>query len=278
MSRHLALCVDDFALNQGIDDAVLALASLRRLSAVSCMVAVPRWRQASTALRALDPQQTDVGLHLDLTQHPFDPDLRGTLGQWIGRAWAGRFDRQRLNAEIAAQVDAFESALGRPPAHVDGHQHVHQFRHVRDALIDILTARYSPHQRPWLRSTLPPPGAGAKARVIDLLGGAALRLHARRARLASNQRMVGVYAFSADPDRWRQRLKAWLGAARDGDLLVCHPGFAVDDGDDPIREARHVEAAVLCSDDFEQMLTEAGVVLSRLGTGSAPRPPGDAGP
>lgn len=264
MIRHVALCVDDFALHAGIDAAVLLLAGQRRINAVSCIVTAKRWRAAGAALRELDQEATDVGLHVDLTEHPFDAAVGGSLSACIARAWTRRLPRARLRAEIEAQIDAFEAVTGRPPAHVDGHQHVHQFPGVREALIEALSARYPPAQRPWLRSTQPPPGAGVKARIIDGLGGAALRALARDAGLTTSGRMLGVRAFDADRRRYLKALAVWLAAARDGDVLVCHPALPTAGVDDPIAPARHLEAEVLCGEAFAQMLAGAGIVLAPL--------------
>ncbi len=48
------------------------------------------------------------------------------------------------------QLDLFEAALGYPPDHIDGHQHVHALPVVRQALIDVVARRY-PVTPPMLR-------------------------------------------------------------------------------------------------------------------------------
>ena len=63
-----------------------------------------------------------------------------------------------LRTEIAAQLDTFTQALGRAPAYIDGHQHVHQLPVVRTLLLEEIARRY-PAAALWLRSTQSPPPA-----------------------------------------------------------------------------------------------------------------------
>ncbi len=263
-ARRLAICVDDFGLHAGINRAVLQLAALDRLNAVGCMVGAPAWRAGSAALTQLDPAATDVGLHLDFTEHPIDAGLRTNLPQLIVRAYARRLDKARIAREIAAQLDAFEAALGRPPDYVDGHQHVHQLPVIRDVLVAALLRRAA-KRRPWLRRTCAPatPG-GLKPRIIEALGAHALERRARAAGFAQNAHLLGVYDFSGDIARYRALIDAWLAAAVDGDVLMCHPSLADGAGDDALIRARTQEFAVLADPAFSGRLARAGIVTAPI--------------
>lgn len=126
--------------------------------------------------------QTEIGLHLDLTQYPLLLQPQ-PLGPLILRSWLRTLDRTSIRSEIRAQLDAFEQHTGRPPAYVDGHQHVHQFPVVRGELLAELQRRYA-GCLPWLRNTaryfdahtsMPTPWRQAlKAWAIEALGSAAL--------------------------------------------------------------------------------------------------------
>ena len=48
-----------------------------------------------------------------------------------------RLDPAALADEIASQVREFVDAFGRAPDFIDGHQHVHLFPQVRDALLEV---------------------------------------------------------------------------------------------------------------------------------------------
>ena len=168
--RAIALCVDDYGLNDGVNQAVLALAQLGRVQAVSAMVGGPAWRQGAPALRALDGAAVEVGLHLGLTECALDPALRFPLSRLIARAYLGQLDRNALQREIVAQLDAFEHAMGRAPAYVDGHQHVHQLPVVRTLLLAELARRY------------PQGGCGCAPRAVRRAPPTPMRAQRSRAR------------------------------------------------------------------------------------------------
>jgi predicted glycoside hydrolase/deacetylase ChbG (UPF0249 family) len=269
--RRVALCVDDFGLHAGIDAAVFELAAKDRLSAVSCMVGLPRWRAAGAGLTQLDPARVDVGWHFDLLEAPLQPALRRPLTEWIARAFTGRLPVESLSEEIETQLDAFVAVVGRPPAHVDGHRHVHQLPGVRELLVAALRRRFVPSQRPWLRATRAPQRAGAKPRLIAALGGAGLARLAAREGFTQNRHLLGVYDFHDAADRYAERLAGWLAAAADGDLLMCHPSRPAPAPGDPILPARLAEAEVLCGPQLPQQLAAAGVALMPISRMQLPR-------
>ena len=199
-ARRIAVCIDDFGLHDGINGAALSMAESGRLHAISCMVGAPRWREGAAELARLPQGSVDLGVHLDLTEHPIAASL---------------LDRAKLKGEINAQLDAFEKGVGRAPDHIDGHQHVHQFPVVRDALMDVLVSRY-PSRRPWLRRTMRPaalPSAGIKPWVIERLGCNALSARCTAGKFGQNRHLLGVYATriampGCSPSGWAPRRTA----------------------------------------------------------------------
>jgi hypothetical protein len=232
------------------------------------MVGGPAWREGTSALRRLAAAGIDIGLHLDLTEHPLRPSSRRGLRELITSSWLRQLDAGALRAEIRAQLDAFEQALGRGPDFVDGHQHVHQLPVVRRELLAELGQRYATLQV-WLRSTRRSrSGADAsltgKAAVIELLGARGLAALARRQGRVQNRHLLGVYDFSGGAGRYRGLLAGWLASAVDGDLLMCHPSRGVD-GADPIGAARLAEFKVLGNGDgFDELLRAAGLGLAPM--------------
>ena len=259
VGRRLAICVDDFGLGEGVNQAVLALARQGRISATSCMVGAPQWQAGAPVLRDLDPAALDVGLHLDLTEFPFDARLRLPLKQWLARSHLRLVPWGALRTEIEGQLDAFEQALGRPPAHVDGHQHVHQLPVVRETLLAALDARYGT-RRPWLRRTRRPAGErlGGKAWLIEALGCAGLARLAAANGYLQNGHLLGVYDFEGDAERYLALLGQWLRAAADGDLVMCHPATELVRGD-AIAPARVWEYQVLTGPAFGALLAREGI-------------------
>lgn len=252
--RRLCICADDFGLHPAVNEAVLHLVAMGRLQATSAMVGAPAWTTGAAALASIDAADLDVGLHLDLTEHPLTVPARRLAG-WLLQ---GPRNVQALLREVHAQLDAFEQALGRMPAYVDGHQHVHQFPGVRDALLTALTARYPGH-RPWLRSTRPG-SVGFKPYLIDVLGRRGLAHHAGALDFPQNRRLLGVYGFGGDVHRYRRHVQGWLEGAQDGDLLMCHPALARVPGD-VIATARCQEFRVWCDPSLLPSLMAGGLQL-----------------
>jgi predicted glycoside hydrolase/deacetylase ChbG (UPF0249 family) len=261
-SKRIALCIDDFGLHAGINEASLQLAQRGRVTALGCMVGAPQWREGVAALKALPREKIDIGLHLDFTECPVLPGTRRPLPALIALSSARLLDRRAVRSEIDAQLDAFETGMGRAPDYVDGHQHVHQFPVVRDQLIAALLQRYPGH-RPWLRHTGIPRSlhTSVKSRVIEQLGCAALARAAREHGFAQNAHLLGVYDFNGDAARYRQLLAGWLAAAADGDLLMCHVStpIAAHDG---ILQARCNEFTVLAGEGFSELLARNGLDLT----------------
>jgi len=273
--RAVAVCIDDYGLHEGINQAALELARLRRVSAISCMPDGPGWRAGAAALRDL-PADTQLGLHVNLTEALGPGGLARPLSRLILRSYARRLDGAALRREIGRQLASFEAGVGRPPDFVDGHQHVHQLPGVREALIEVLNQRRAA-VRPWLRCTHPADlrrghgislAARAKSALIGRLGGPALGRLAAANGYPQNGRLLGVYAFDGSERQYLERLQAWFEAAHDGDVLMCHPSL---DGPwpDPILAARTREYRVLSSPDFSELVQRCWIAIRPL----VPLPP-----
>jgi predicted glycoside hydrolase/deacetylase ChbG (UPF0249 family) len=268
--RAIAVCIDDFGLHAGIDQAALDLAKMRRVTAISCMPDGPDWREGAAALRDV-PAGTQLGLHLNLTEALGRGELLQPLPQLVVRAYAHALDGARVRDEVRRQFAAFESGMGRGPDFVDGHQHVHQLPVIRAALIEVLDERAAV-ARPWLRCTLPAETATAaglrpadrrKSWLIGRLGAAALRELAATHGYPQNRRLLGSYAFDGTAAEYLERLQAWFGIARDGDLLMCHAS-ASGPWRDPILAARIQEYSVLASPAFQELLQRSAIEIRPL--------------
>ena len=258
--RRLCIVVDDFGLNDSICEAALNLVAMGRVQAIGCLVGAPAWSSWRDDLLRLDRHEVDIGLHLDLTDTPLGGRVY-TLGALIAAAYMRRLDRRRVRAEIEARLDAFEHAIGRAPAFVDGHRHVHQLPIVRDELLAALARRYA-RDRPWLRSTQTTSRA-FKPALIECLGAHALAAACARRGWRQNAHLLGVYGFDGGPARYLQRLAGWLQSAADADLLMCHPALAADPLD-PIGRARATEYAVLAADAFGALLREQALMAQPM--------------
>lgn len=262
--RRLIVCADDFALHAGVSQGVLELAKQGAVSATSALVLSPRWPQDALRLRELSGQ-LDVGLHLDWTSDFARAQGHGRpLARLMAHAQLGRLRAEQARPVIERQLDAFEAHWQAPPDHVDGHQHVQQFAGIRDALVQVLQARYGGAQhRPYLRVSRPSAGtASLKHRLIAGMGADALEIIATKAGLTRAGKLFGIYGFAGDGAAYARSMAFWLGASPDGALLMCHPAAAAP-LTDRIGAARQREMAYLASPAWPQALAQAGIRLAR---------------
>jgi len=231
MKKQIAIVVDDFGEHATINAAALELARTGRISAISCMTGGPAWLRGAAALGEFERNHLDLGLHLDLTQYPLGRSA-WQLADLIAMGVLRRLNRRLIRDQVERQCDAFEAAVGRPPDHVDGHQHVHQLPQVRELLVDTLYRRYNP--RPWLRDTRRARSVGlpadvvqmesqVKSAIIEWLGATGLRHLAARSDFRQNRHLLGIHSLHADERGYRHLLSKWLRTAATGDLLVTHP-------------------------------------------------------
>ena len=243
---RLTLCADDFAWSPATSRVIAALLETAKLNATGCMTLRPNWPEDSRRLRDL-PAPAQIGLHLVLTdEQPLaSTDVMVDIVTLRGRAAAGRLDRDAVAAEVAAQFDRFEQAMGRPPAFVDGHQHAHSLPTIREVVLDA-TRRRAPGA--WVR-TCQDRWTGIARRPFrgKAIGSA---FHSRRLRaqaaaegLACNRGFAGHYDFRSDFAALFPHFLAGGGAEH---LVMCHPG-ADDRAGDVIAAARVAEAAALAA-------------------------------
>jgi predicted glycoside hydrolase/deacetylase ChbG (UPF0249 family) len=272
--RNVVLCADDYGLTEGVSRGILELAETGRISATSAMSNMPAWPRLARELQPL-ATRIGVGLHLNLTTgSPLGamPGLApaGTfprLEDLIGRAFTGRLPMGEVRGEIERQLDAFEQALGQPPAFIDGHQHVQVLPGIRHALIQVLKARggggigwlrdSSDGVMPIFRRAL---GAN-KALIVRALAIGYRRL-VRTAGFDTNEGFSGFSQLDAGTSAERVFRHAFqdLGPRP---VIMCHPGHVDADlrGLDPAVESRAAELAYLGSDAFRDFLDERRITL-----------------
>lgn len=269
------LCADDYGMTEAVSRGLLEAAAAGRLSAASAMAGLPDFRRAARDWQAARPP-ADLGLHLTLTVGaPLAPmpglapggDFPG-LGALVAGALSRRLPREEIEAEIGWQIDAFCDALGAPPTHVDGHQHVHILPGVRGALFAALARRGLEHLP--VRDSSDAPGRIARRRAnaskaikVNALA-AGFRPAAQRAGHVLNQGFAGYSAFS--PERYDSaQFASYLVAPGPRHLVMCHPG-RVDDALrrlDPVTDARERELAFFLSTEFADLLAARGARLVR---------------
>ncbi len=268
--RRLSLCADDFGQSAAIDAGILSLIGRGRLQATSVLSEGPDWADGAARLKALLTQSecpAEVGLHLNLT-HPFNGATEARpLSHWLLATQLRQVSQARVRDSFLRQLEAFVRHVDRLPDYLDGHQHVHAFPVVRDAVIEVIDRGWQGQTvRPWLRvpERLIGGDAAFKAFVLRMSTRGFGQLAEARG-LRTTPAFGGMYALHPD-DGFEGRMKRWLREAPDGTLIMCHPGQtdrAAPDPSDPIAPARAVEYAYLASDAFAEDCARSGVTLVR---------------
>ncbi len=250
------LNANDYGLHAPGDQAIQALAEQGVVTSTTAMVRSSRWPVAARELRGL---AIDVGLHLDFnSEFVYAPSGRA-VSSIIVDCWLRRLKPVTLRTQITEQFDQFEQAMGAMPAVIDGHQHVHQFPQIRDALFDVLAKRYSA-VKPAIRICISRRNRGVKAAIITALGGPTLASMATSSNCSVNSDFSGVYGFAENADLaglWKQ----WLSGAN-GEftpsrplLIACHVSTERVN-EDVIGAARVAEYRWLRSGEFKRLCRE----------------------
>lgn len=261
--KRLVLCADDYGQSAAISEGILRCVIQKRLSAVSCMVTLPRWQEDAPRLLAFK-NKIDIGLHLNFTDGDLYQMPARSLFSWLCRSHLGWVNRHAVEAEISAQLDAFIQQVGAAPDFIDGHQHVHQLPVIRGCLWRVYQ-RFFKNNFPYLRVSLPvntSQTSWLKHWVICLSGGLAFRRGCVARGIPFPKEFLGVYDFKADD--YRKVFCAQLMAIERQALMMCHPGLA-DTQHDALSFAREKEYRYLLSDHFIQDMQEVKCELSRFG-------------
>jgi len=274
--RRIWLCADDYGMAPGVNEAIRQLIACGRINAASVMVTAPAFTAEEVdALDALNSgaRRAALGLHVTLTA-PFAPASNGfhplrahhfpRLNEMMRLTTMRRLSMERLTIEIGTQLGLFLEAFGRPPDFVDGHQHVHLFPQVRDAVLGVV-AQAAPAA--WVRQCGRARGVrGLRDRKALLLDTLSLRFRAKAARLnlATNPAFAGTYDF-ANAD-YATIFPRFLTGLPEGGLIMCHPGFvdAALNSLDPLTVQREREFAFFDSDAFPRLLHQHGIALAAL--------------
>lgn len=141
---YVIINADDFGFSKGVNEAIIDLAKLSKITSTTVMVNMPYFREITNCLEI---PGFGVGLHLNLTQgRPVSqPHLVSTLvdrdGKFypqtvlIKRLFTGRVSFKHLMLEIDVQYSALEEIVGDRITHIDSHQWIHKNPIVALALI-----------------------------------------------------------------------------------------------------------------------------------------------
>jgi hypothetical protein len=243
--KGLIVTADDFGLSPGVVAGIVEAHAQGIVTATSLMVNAPAAEEAFRLAR--ETPALGVGLHFVLTfGAPVGP--AGPLGDLLDEN--GRFRRldsgvharvspKQVREELRAQIQLFESGVGRPPTHIDGHHHVHALPGVLRAVIDEAGPR------------------GIAVRAID----PATRERLRVERVRTHDAFIEDF-YGADVSE--EALVAILSSLPEGTSeLMCHPALEDDvlAGLSSYVEPRYRELRALTSPRVRETLATRGVEL-----------------
>jgi predicted glycoside hydrolase/deacetylase ChbG (UPF0249 family) len=128
--RILVVNADDFGYSDGVNRGIAEAHDRGVVTATSLMVNAPRARQA-VALAATRPALS-LGLHVNFTNE--------------GERLVEFGDEASCREGLERQLEAFQALVGRPPTHLDSHQHVHRGQVARPIFREA-AARLGVHLR-----------------------------------------------------------------------------------------------------------------------------------
>jgi hypothetical protein len=272
--RRIYICADDYGISPAVSAAIRDLIARRRINATSVMVLAPSFSsEEAAALDAAAAKRAAIGLHMTLTA-PFRPMSAGfaptrdgaflPLAAMAGRALAHWLEPEDLEIEIARQFAAFQTAFGRIPDYVDGHQHIHVFPQIRTALLRVIKDA-APNI--WMRQCGRP--ATARKSLADPKGFVLDALSARLRKLAAghgvrtNPAFSGTYSFAPNAD-FAELFPTFLDSLPDAGVVMCHPGKVDDELRrlDPLTDLREREYDYFLGDDFPRFLAASDYELA----------------
>jgi predicted glycoside hydrolase/deacetylase ChbG (UPF0249 family) len=223
---RLIVNADDFGQSDGINQGV---AEAHRQGIVTSASLMVRWPSAIAAAdQALAHPDLSVGLHIDLGEWEY----RAQRWQPVYTVVPSLDDADAVQREIDAQLRRFRDLMGRPPTHVDSHQHVHRSEPVASIVSAMASALGIP-----LR------GTGSRIRYSGAFYG-------QGSKGEPDPQAISV-----------ESLLAILGALGPGVTeLGCHPG-AGEEIPGPYKAERLQELATLCDPEVARALFASGVEL-----------------
>jgi predicted glycoside hydrolase/deacetylase ChbG (UPF0249 family) len=124
---ELVVNADDLGLSRGVNEGIVRAHRDGIVTSASLMVRQPAAEAAAELVQ--DLPSLGVGLHVDLAEWVAQPSGWTAVYAFVDSADAAAVER-----EVKLQLQSFERLVGRPPDHLDSHQHAHQEEPLRSIL------------------------------------------------------------------------------------------------------------------------------------------------
>lgn len=260
VKRCITICADDFGLNKSINNGILKLVKLNRINAVSVLTQTHELKADSPHLLELS-QDLDLGVHLNLTD-AIGSDPHYSLNKLIFLSNLRFISKDKIKNIFRNQIESFIHYFKTLPNFLDGHQHVHGFPVIRDALIEVIQEFWGQDRSFYVRNpskfSIYSKDFFLKKLVIKTcyLG---LEDKFQSAKISSPVNFSGFYDFNSEYPRFFSNL---LSKCSNGELFMCHP--AIELTSDIIGGARYFEYKYFSSDQFLFDCEKNNIILSRF--------------
>lgn len=262
--KTITICSDDFGLNEAINKGILSLVFNNRIQAVSILTLSNDWKKDATKLLEFS-HQIDLGVHLNLTENlsiiQNNPKGLYGLSELLIKAHLRLIDKNIIKTEFKRQIDAFTNLTKRLPDFLDGHQHVHAFPIVSEALIEIVNEYWPNNKNLYIRDT-------SKVilnldyffikKLILSISCKTLNSKLKENQIRYPKAFSGVYNFHPNTN-FAHRFNQWLKNCIDGTLFMCHPSFI--GSNDSIHKARIMEFEYFNSPRFIEDCSKNQIIL-----------------
>jgi predicted glycoside hydrolase/deacetylase ChbG (UPF0249 family) len=269
--KRIILCADDYGQNTAISQAIIELMGQNCLSATSCMTTSPHWLAHANWLQPLK-DKVDIGLHFNLTEGRLlsNNGQIMSLSQLMVKSHLRQLNQEKIEGELNLQLDQFIAGIGREPAFIDGHQHVHQFPVIRNALLKVYQQRLQKtgcYIRSVFVSHFLQGEAIVKKSILQFSGARSLKQDLINSSIPHNTSFSGIYDFSKAA-HYKALFPQFLTEIENAGLIMCHPGLSLEAKDitekDAIASARVYEYSYFKSREFKQDCAKAEVQLGRF--------------
>lgn len=262
--KLITICADDFGQNQSIDEGILKLVRLKRLQAVTIFTESPGWHDRASQLKLFE-NDIDIGIHLNLTESFPGFPKKYTLNKLLFLSHLRLTNKETIKNSFREQIELFKSQMGRLPDFLDGHQHVHAFPVINQALKEIIEEFWGSPPSLYVRDSSKLKFLSSDffiKKIILHLACSGLSGKMKAIQTLSPPSFIGVYDFSPKAN-YAKLVNQWLADADNHTLMMCHPAANPKSNFDPLHEARVNEFNYLSSNNFLTDCNRLGVKLTK---------------
>jgi chitin disaccharide deacetylase len=256
--KNIIICADDYGQNHAISAGIIKLVELKRISATSCLVKSVNFAEHANLLKPFIGK-IDIGLHFDLTTDG------SSLGKLAFKSQLHLLSKQKITEELKQQLELFTHHFGITPNYIDGHQHIHQFPIICNAVIDLAKQLNPPVYIRYVHPNYKNPYC-VKQLAIAATSDLKFKHKLQQAHITHNKSFAGVYDFSPTTD-YGAIFHKFLTNIADNGLIMCHPAQEAT-ANDPIAHARvnefnYFQSGRFIEDCHELQISVLETVLQR---------------